>query len=302
MINYIVSGSNGFVGQNLKKYILENLPNSNFLPISRSDLEGNNIMMDVQNACIVHLAGIAHDTSNTAKEDIYYRVNTQLTEKIFNSFLKSDAQVFIFLSSIKASADSAVGALKEDMQCNPQSVYGISKLMAEKYILSQKIPDSKRVYILRPCMIHGPGNKGNLNLLYKFASKGFPWFLGSFQNKRSFCSIENLCFVIKELAEQKEIESGIYNVADDEAISTNDIIRLIAKSQDKKARLWNVPQSLIKRVARIGDLFKLPLNTNRLQKLTEDFIVSNHKITNAIGKPLPLNAKNGLTKTIHSFK
>lgn len=49
--------------------------------------------------------------------------------------------------------------------------YGKSKLLAEQYILSKTIPNGKRVYILRPCMIHGTGNKGNLNLLYKIVSK-----------------------------------------------------------------------------------------------------------------------------------
>ena len=52
--------------------------------------------------------------------------------------------------------------------------------------------DGKKVYILRPCMIHGPGNKGNLNLLYGVVSKGMPWPLGAFENRRSFTSIGNL--------------------------------------------------------------------------------------------------------------
>lgn len=60
----------------------------------------------------------------------------------------------------------------------------------------------KRVYILRPCMIHGPGNKGNLNLLYNVVRKGIPWPLGDFENKRSFTSIDNLCYVVEGLLER----------------------------------------------------------------------------------------------------
>lgn len=59
--------------------------------------------------------------------------------------------------------------------------------------------DGKQVYILRPCMIHGPGNKGNLNLLYNVVKKGIPWPLGSFENRRSFTSIDNLCYVVEGL-------------------------------------------------------------------------------------------------------
>ena len=150
-------------------------------------------------------------------------------------------------------------------------------------------------------MIHGPGNKGNLNLLYKIVSKGFPWPLGAFENKRSFCSIDNLCFIINELIYNEAIPSGVYNIADDEPIATNDLIKLIAESQRKKYRIWNIPVYLIKLFSKIGDIIKLPLNTERLNKLTETYIVSNTKIKSAIKKPLPLSAKEGLMKTLNSF-
>jgi len=76
-------------------------------------------------------------------------------------------------------------------------------------------------------MIHGPGNKGNLNLLYKLVQKGLPWPLGAFENKRSFTSIDNLTHIITQIIE-KEIDPGIYQIADDEALSTNELIQLIA--------------------------------------------------------------------------
>ena len=91
------------------------------------------------------------------------------------------------------------GVLTEDVNPNPKTVYGKSKLAAELYILSKEIPKNKRVYILRPCMIHGPKNKGNLNLLYSFVSRGIPYPFGKYTNSRSFVSIENLCFIINEL-------------------------------------------------------------------------------------------------------
>jgi nucleoside-diphosphate-sugar epimerase len=150
-------------------------------------------------------------------------------------------------------------------------------------------------------MIHGPGNKGNLNLLYKLASKGIPSPLGAFENKRSFCSIDNLMFIVKELIERDDIPSGVYNLADDEALSTNDVISILAESQNKKPKIWNVPKDLIKSLAKLGDVFRLPLTTERLKKLTESYVVSNQKIKTVIGKPLPVSAKNGLLKTFNSF-
>jgi nucleoside-diphosphate-sugar epimerase len=219
----------------------------------------------------------------------------------FDAFLSSDAKIFITLSSVKAAADTLESVLTEVHHPNPITHYGKSKLLAEQYILSKTIPEGKRIYILRPCMIHGPGNKGNLNLLYKIVSKGFPWPLGTFENKRSFCSIDNLCFIINELINNEAIPSGVYNIADDEPLATNDLIKLIAECQENKYYIWNVPKSIIKLLSKLGDLLKLPLNSERLNKLTETYIVSNNKIITAINKTLPLSAKEGLMKTLNSF-
>jgi len=288
----LVLGATGFVGTNLVKFF-------------DSDYSIFNHQKDssllIKETIVIHLAGKAHDLKNTSNPNEYYLVNTELTKELFNAFLASDAKVFITLSSVKAVADEVDGSLTEGYIPNPITHYGKSKLLAEQYILSKEIPEWKRVYILRPCMIHGPGNKGNLNLLYKLASKGIPWPLGAFENKRSFCSIDNLMFIIKELIERNDIPSGVYNVADDDAISTNDIISLLAQSQNREARIWKMSKSIIQSLAKLGDLLHLPLTTERLHKLTESYIVSNQKIKTAIGKPLPVSAKVGLLKTFNSF-
>ncbi len=293
MKNIFITGSTGFVGKNIIKYF-----NSKFEFYNYSKNEEININQDV----VLHFAGKAHDLKNTSNVQEYYVINTELTKDVFDNFLVSVAKVFITLSSAKAAADELNIELTEAHFPNPVTHYGKSKLLAEQYILSKEIPVGKRVYILRPCMIHGQGNKGNLNLLYKIVSKGFPWPLGAFENKRSFCSIDNLCFIIKELIENSQIPSGIYNIADEDPVSTNELISLIAGSQSEKPHIWNIPKFFIYAIAKIGDVFRLPLNTERLQKLTENYILSNKKIREAINKPLPFSAKEGLLKTINSFQ
>ena len=206
------------------------------------------------------------------------------------------------MSTVKAVADEVKRVLTEDNIPNPQTYYGIAKLQAEQYILSKQLPQGKKIYILRPTMIHGPGNKGNLNLLYSLVSKGFPWPLGAFENQRSFCSIENLCFVINELLIQEEIPSGVYNIADDTSLSTNELIQLIAASQNKKARILHISKGLITTMAKLGDYLYLPLTAERLQKLTKSYVVSNKKIVTSIRKTLPITSKEGLLKTFQSFK
>lgn len=207
--------------------------------------------------------------------------------------------------------------MDESVVPTPVGPYGESKRAAERYILgksselrvessesveSGEMKVDKQVYILRPCMIHGPGNMGNLNLLYNFVRKGIPWPLGAFENKRTFTSIDNLCFIINRLL-TKEVESGIYNINDDDAISTNELIEIICSVLGKKARIWNLPQGLMRECAKIGTLLHLPLNEERLQKLTENYVSSNRKIKKALGiERMPVRAEEGIKLTIQSFK
>ena len=288
-----LTGASGFVGKNLISYF------KNKIEIKK---HVRDVEFCVSQDIVIHLAGKAHDLKNISNKEEYYEVNTELTKKIFDAFLISDSTVFIMLSSVKAVADNVVGSLSEDCEPNPKTHYGKSKLLAERYILSKNIPGNKRVYILRPCMIHGPNNKGNLNLLYKLVSKRIPWILGAFKNMRSYCSIDNLLFVINEFIHNNAIPSGVYNVADDEHLSTNEIISLMAKSNNKKTIIFNVYPFIIKIIAKIGDVIPLPLNSERLKKLTESYMVSNEKLNKYIGKELPLTSRVGIINTFKTFK
>lgn len=296
-MNIIITGATGFVGKNLSKFLKEK--GHHISPLSlRKAWE-----LDQNAEAIIHLAGKAHDTKNTSAEKEYFEINTELTKKLFVEFLKTPAQDFIYFSSVKATADTVEGFLDENHTSNPQTPYGKSKLEAEEFLLSQKLPENKRLFIIRPCMIHGPGNKGNLNLLYKFVQKGIPYPLAAFENKRSFLSIDNLNFLILEMLCNKNVGSGIYNFADDEVLSTNELVKLIANTSGKKEKLWKISSKLISATAKMGDVMKLPLNSERLKKLTENYWVSNQKIKNALGiAKLPVSASEGLEKTIKSFK
>jgi nucleoside-diphosphate-sugar epimerase len=295
-----ITGSSGFVGQNLVRY-LSGRGFLIFMP-NREDLQKADQFDFLECEVVVHLVGKAHDLKNTSNSEEYYQVNNEFTKKVFDAFLESNAKVFITLSSVKAVADEVDDYLTEGHIANPITHYGKSKLLAEQYILSKVIPEGKRVYILRPCMIHGPGNKGNLNLLYKLVTKGIPWPLGAFENKRSFCSVDNLIFIFKELIKREDIPSGVYNVADDAPLSTNEVISILAESQNRKPRIWNISKGLIQLGAKIGNVLKLPLNEERLQKLTDSYVVSNKKLISAIGKPLPVSSREGLLKTFQSFQ
>jgi len=299
MRKILITGTSGFVGRNLLPYLSED---SKVTTMSRKELKemAPETLQDVN--VMVHLAGKAHDLKDTTDSQEYYDVNTKLTIALYNLFLSSDAETFIFLSSVKAVADHLEGILYEDVAPMPMTHYGKSKLEAEKYLMAQPLPPEKRLYILRPCMIHGPGNKGNLNLLYNIVKMKIPYPLSSFKNRRSFLSIDNLNFVIKELSmPNNRIESGIFNVADDESLSTSEVVILLSMAQHQKARFIKIPKLIIRWVAKLGDVLKLPLNSERLSKLTENYVVSNIKLVKAIGRPLPVSSREGMLRTARSF-
>lgn len=290
----LITGIHGFVGSNLVnalkgKHILYGLdivaPEKDGVvkTYSWDDLGKRNIP---EVDAIIHLAGKAHDTKNQSKAQVYFDINTGLTQKIYDYFLGSSAKKFVFLT--------------EEVVPSPKGPYGESKIKAEEYI-QEKWPADKSVYILRPCMIHGPGNKGNLNLLYNVVKKGIPWPLGAFENKRTFTSIDNLCYVVEGLL-TKEVASGVYHMADDEALSTNELIAVICEAMGRRAHIWHLNKKMMEMVASAGGCLHLPLNRERLAKLTENYVVSNRKIKSALGvDKMPVRAKEGLIKTIKSF-
>lgn len=306
----LITGVHGFVGSNLVGYLA---PNNEIygLDIIAPDKEGvvKTYSWDDLDAgrvpdvdAIVHLAGKAHDTKSQTVADVYFKVNRDLTIKVFDYFKSHDSiKKFVFFSTAKAAADRVEGVLTEDVVPSPVGPYGESKIAAEKYILAN-MPSDKHVYIFRPCMIHGPGNKGNLNLLYNVVKKGIPWPLGAFENRRTFTSVENICFAVNGVL-TKDVPSGIYNMGDDEALSTNELIEEICKSLGKKAHIWRLPKGLMNGVAKFGGWLHLPLNPDRLQKLTESYVSSNEKIEKALGiEKMPVDAREGLKVTLESFK
>ena len=309
-MNILITGIHGFVGQNLMPYL--EAKGHTIYGLGRT---GDYVWDDLESGhlphvdAIIHLAGKAHDTKNQTEADVYFKVNRDLTMKVFSYFLNhQDIKKFIFFSSVKAAADQVVGEiLTEDVTPTPKGPYGESKAEAEKQLndvwkqaLSTQT-DGRQLYILRPCMMHGPGNKGNLNLLYKVVNAGFPWPLGAFENKRSFCSIQNVCFVVEQLLEHTA-DSGVYNLADDEALSTNTLIEIICNCLRRKVRIWKFGRGAMTFLARIGDCLHLPLTTERLAKLTENYIVDNSKIKCALNiDKMPLSAREGLSYTIRSF-
>lgn len=285
----LISGAYGFVGTNLCRYLAERGHECLALDIPaamRDDVPYRAFYTwdDLDKIewpsidAVVHLAGKAHDLKKVSDPQSYFDINVGLTERIFNA-CNGKVPRFIYFSSSKAA--------------DADTPYGKSKLAAEQFL-------NDRAIVLRPAMIHGPGNKGNLNLLWGIARRGFPWPLAAFENRRSFTSIGNICAAVEALCERGE--NGIYPIADDEMLSTNRLIELMSEACGRKARLWKLPQGLMRFAAKIGDVLHLPLNTERLGKLTEDSFVDNAALKKLLGwSQMPVRAEDGMRETLKSF-
>lgn len=280
-----ITGASGFVGKNLLKYLAGNLE-----PVKVKDSQTFIVNADV----VIHLAGLAHNKLGTISKEKYISVNTELTKRVYNSFLCSTATKFIFLSSVKAISDDYVGVITEQTPESPKTDYGLSKLSADRYILSRELPFGKSVYILRPSLITGPGVKGNLRRLYNFSKSPFSWVLSSINNKRSYCNILNLSFVIQELINRHDIEGGIYLIADDEPLSTPELINLFSNKKNSNKFLLFISMVFIKVGLGFEYLINTTSNFKMLRTLSENYLISNKKITRSLGKPLPYSSSDGM--------
>ncbi|HQQ96806.1 MAG TPA: NAD-dependent epimerase/dehydratase family protein [Cyclobacteriaceae bacterium] len=314
-MNILITGASGFVGRGLLEYLSDKSDTTLFVHsrsrewISKLTFAGRIIPLDVCTTeilnvnnidCVIHLAGIAHDLDGKYTPADYEKVNTQGTIQMFDAFNKSTARVFVFMSSIKAAVDTAETPVDEDVVPAPTTPYGKSKQNAEAGLLAYSMPPGKFLYILRPVMIHGKGNKGNLNLLYRYVQYGLPYVFGAYDNQRSFLTADNLNFIIHRIM-QGSYPSGVYHVCDDAPFSTTELISIIAHNMDRSPRIWSLPKRIIEPLFSLSSALGIPASRYKT-KLTESLVASNARIKKVLGVDLPVSAHEGLSRTLKSFR
>ena len=205
----------------------------------------------------IHLAGIAHNIDGEKRSNDYYYINTDLTKKAFDAFLLSNANKFILLSSVKSIRNESDSIITEDTIEAPSTAYGKSKLEADNYILSQNLPQGKFIYILRPALVTGPGVKGNMLKLFN-------------------------------------LSSGIYLLSDNETISTSTIISELSSNKLDHNYLSVFFTYLFRLLLSIDKLMGYTSFFRSLRTLTSNYVISNAKITKALGQSLPFSALDGI--------
>src|SRR5690554_5057032 len=252
MKNILITGKNSYIGTSLENWLMREPDKYKVDTIDMKD--GSWKEKDFSKYDVVfHVAGIAHVSSDPKMEDLYYKVNRDLTIATARKAKNEGVQQFIFMSSIIVYGDSfSNGVIDRNTVPKPSNFYGDSKLQAEEGIKPLE-NESFKIVILRPPMIYGKGSKGNYPRLAKLARR-IPVF-PDINNQRSMLHIDNLCEFIKFMIDNKE--SGLFFPQNKEYVKTSEMVRLIAEVHGKKIRLTKVFNPFIKLIFRIGTINKV---------------------------------------------
>lgn len=234
MKKILITGANSYIGTSFETYMKEYKDYKiDTLDMQKPDWKEYDFSpYDV----VFHVAGIAHaDVGHVSEErkQLYYKVNTELTIETAKVAKIAGVKQFIYMSSIIVYGESAPMGKKKvitkDTVPSPANFYGDSKLQADLGLQPLSDEDFK-VCILRPPMIYGPGSKGNYPLLAKLAKK-LPIF-PDIENERSMLFIGNLCWFIKKCIDENQ--EGIFFPQNQEYVRTSDMVKEIAKANNKK--------------------------------------------------------------------
>lgn len=234
----LITGKNSYVGNQLADWLNKEPEKYTVVKESVRDGKWKEIDFSVFDV-VVHVAGIAHQDTKKDQEELYYKVNTNLTIDIATKAKAEGVQQFIFMSSmIVYGGSSRIGETKvitKETTPDPVNFYGNSKLLAEKGIQHLQA-DNFNVVILRPPMIYGKGSKGNYPILAKFA-KISPIFL-DIDNQKSMLYIDNLNEFIKLVIQNEE--KGMFFPQNKEYVKTSDMVKTIAEMSGKNIKLTNL--------------------------------------------------------------
>ena len=285
MLNVLVTGATGFVGQHLIEYL--KLDGYNIKAISRKlipsvdtvicDFLKDDIPDDALKGIdiVFHLAGYAHDLkSESGIEQTYQKINVDITSKLLSLSVKNNVKKFIFVSSVKAGGVSRQGkCATEKSLSEPDGVYGKTKREAELKVLEAGRKFDIHVSILRPALIYGPKVKGNLQLMMQGIKKG--WFppLPEIGNRRSMIHVDDIVRALLFLSNNKKSNGEVFIATDGRVYSSRNIYEIMCHVLDKNIPNWSVPRLLFNAIARLSSGFKY-----KIDKLLGDECYSSKKL------------------------
>jgi nucleoside-diphosphate-sugar epimerase len=244
---------------------------------------------------VVHLVARTHATRDSSPDALrsYQATNVTGTERLVDAAVRAGVRHFVYVSSIKAVADEGSQELNEAMRCRPAGAYGVSKLAAERLVLSRCRESSTTATIVRPPLVYGPGVPGNFRRLLQLVFRGLP--IPAAPNQRSLVHVQNLADAIRHCLTRPEDAAGIFHVADITPVSTRRIVQCMAAGMQQAARVWPLPRALLTALA-----FGVGRSVDA-RRLAGSLRVSTAKIRGQLGWTPRIDAPAGITTTARAF-
>ena len=295
----LVTGGNGFMARNLCPILQQagyevitttRIPYASpFHNVVTGDLEKfqdwSSLFLNVD--AVIHLAARVHIMNDTAQDPLaeFRRANCEATRCLAEAAQHHGVKHFIYLSSIHVNGNhSSPDGFTEQDQPQPQTPYAQSKFEAETMLM--QLCDEMTLTRIRIPLVYGKGVKGNFQSLIKLCKLPIPLpFKGCVDNRRSFLFVENFCDFIKECLQSARPE-GLYFVADDQRLSTADLMSQIRTSLNQKPLLFMVP------------FLEKMLPRSFAEKLTENMVVVNDKAKTSFNWQPPFTTQQGLQKML----
>jgi nucleoside-diphosphate-sugar epimerase len=307
-----VTGSTGFIGSNLLPALISQghkivaltepgvrtaINGVNYFPVDVSSGEGLTGCLEGIEG-MLHLAARNHVLKETEKDPLsaYRYVNVDGTQNVIRAAVQAGARWFIHFSSVKAIGEGGDTVFDENSPCRPATPYGISKLESEEVARQEAEESGLQVVIFRLPMVYGPGNKGNLPRMIRWADRGLPFPLVQPDNLRSMVYVGNVVAAVKTVLEDHPAGGATprtYIVRDDADYSTRMIYSSICRALGKVPHFLPLPAVLCRFAGVISEDFR---------KVTTSFQVSSAKIREEIGFFPPVPGEEGIARTVRWYK
>jgi nucleoside-diphosphate-sugar epimerase len=223
---------------------------------------------------VVHLAARVHVMQDVEKDPLaeFRRINVRGTEQMLRHEGMRGVRRFVYLSSVKVHGEETTKApFFASDRLMPVDPYGQSKREAEQLVEAIGTELGIETVIIRPPLVYGPSVGGNFARLLGMVDKGIPLPFGLIKNSRSLVGVHNLCDLIRECLISSAASGKRFLVSDNDDVSTPELIRLMASSMSRRARLLPVPVSMLTFVARmLGQSAAMSRLTGSLQVDIED--------------------------------
>ena len=309
-----ILGGAGFIGTNLAKNLHENKKNFSILDLNRSrnfpemsqiiDIRKiNELKSKLNGDVVVNLAAVHRDDIKDLGE--YYSTNVIGAKNLCQICEEKNINKIIFTSSVAVYGDS-LSSNDENGIIKPFNEYGRTKYLAEEVYRDwqKKDPDNRKLLIVRPTVVFGEGNRGNVYNLLNQINSGFFAMIGNGKNKKSMAYVKNLSAFLTHCIEFDENYST-YNYIDKPDFSMNELVISVKTNlKDNSSIGIRIPKSVGLIVGYIADIlnkigFKLPISSLRVKKfcMSSEFSSNEEKIKSF---KAPYSIQEGLEKTLKS--